>query len=198
MKNYALLEDPTLIERLKSGDEGAFSALFNKHKAKVFTSIYLFVRDRQIAEDLLQDTFIKALEKIQKGVYKENNKFLAWVQRIAHNLCVDQYRKGKRAPRTTFVENWVMGLNFSFDETEEDRIIRAEKCQQVQQMIDTLPEEQKEVVILRHYANLPFKEIAEITNVSINTALGRMRYALISMRKLMGVRAKPIPVFRLN
>lgn len=180
------LNDHALVQQYRRGNEQALATLLNRHKQKVFTSIYLFVRDRYIAEDLFQDTFIKVVEKLREGKYHEEGKFLPWVMRIANNLCIDYYRKTKRTPviRTKDGFDIFKLLNFT-GENAEQKMITVQAHERVKMLIDQLPEEQKEVVILRHYSDLSFKEIADITNVSINTALGRMRYALINIRRMM-------------
>jgi len=144
------------------------------------------VRDKYIAEDLFQDTFIKVIDTLKKGKYKEEGKFLPWVMRIAHNLCIDYYRRTNRVPTITNSKGFDIFkvLPFAADNAEQ-RLVKEQTSDKVRALIDALPTEQKEVVILRHYANMSFKQIAKITNVSINTALGRMRYALINMRKIM-------------
>jgi len=180
-----VLTDETLVHQYMHGNEQALEILIRRHKSKVFTSIFIFLRDQYLAEDLFQDTFIKVVRKLRAGQYQEEGKFLPWVMRIAHNLCIDYYRKTKRTPQITTPDGFDIFniLKFS-DNNPEKIIIRQQSHQKVREMVDNLPNEQKEVVILRHYADLSFKEIAEITNVSINTALGRMRYALINLRKI--------------
>ena len=139
-----------------------------------------------LAEDIFQDTFIKVIETLKRGKYSEEGKFLPWVLRIAYNLCVDHYRKTKRTPTITTSDGQDIFKVLKFvEESAEDRIERDETAGKVRRLIDSLPPEQREVVILRHYADLSFKEIAAITDVSINTALGRMRYALINIRKMV-------------
>jgi RNA polymerase sigma-70 factor (ECF subfamily) len=178
--------DHALVQQYLHGNEQALAVLLNRHKQKVYTSIYLFVRDRYIAEDLFQDTFMKVVDKLREGRYHEEGKFLPWVMRIAQNLCVDYYRKTKRTPKVTTQDGFDIFkvLNFAGDNAEQTMIANQTQ-QRVKFLIDQLPEEQKEVVILRHYSNLSFKEISDLTNVSINTALGRMRYALINIRRMM-------------
>jgi len=152
----------------------------------VYTSILFLVKDKYLAEDLFQDVFIKIIDTIRQNRYNDEGKFISWAMRIAHNLCVDHFRRVKRSPTMINGEgkdvfDW---LHFS-DETAESNMMRRQSHDRVQRMLEQLPEEQKEVIVLRHYGNLSFKEIAEITNCSINTALGRMRYGLINLRKLM-------------
>ena len=179
-----IISDKELLSQYQKGSEAALELLIARHKEKIFTSIYLFVKDQYLAEDIFQDTFIKVIDTIRQGKYNEEGKFLPWVMRIARNLCIDHFRKTKRTPKITTSEGFDIFKVLSFaEENAEERIIRDQTYQKVKLLIEALPEEQKEVVVLRHYANLSFKEIATLTNVSINTALGRMRYALINMRK---------------
>lgn len=179
-------EDRDLVKSYLTGDERALGVLIQRHKRRVFTTIYMFVKDTYLAEDLFQDTFIKVVKKLRTGKYKEEGKFLPWVLRIANNLCIDNYRKTKRRPSIINPEGYDIFeiLNFA-DANAEDKIIKREKAVYVKNLVDQLSPEQKEVVILRHYADLSFKEISKLTNVSINTSLGRMRYALINMRKMI-------------
>ncbi|MBA3647692.1 MAG: sigma-70 family RNA polymerase sigma factor [Chitinophagales bacterium] len=180
-----ILNDEALVLQYMNGNEQALEILVRRHKSKIFTSIFMFVRDQYLAEDLFQDTFIKVVRKLRASEYQEEGKFLPWVMRIAHNLCIDYYRKTKRMPQITTADGFDIFnvLKFS-DGNPEKLVIRQQSHNKVREMIDRLPGEQKEVVILRHYSDLSFKEIADITNVSINTALGRMRYALINLRKM--------------
>ena len=179
-------KDRDLVKSYLNGNERALGILVQRHKRRVYTAIYMFVKDTYLAEDLFQDTFIKVVKKLRAGKYKEEGKFLPWVLRIANNLCIDNYRKMKRRPSVVNPEGYDIFeiLNFS-DANAEDKIIKREKAVYVKNLVDRLSPEQKEVVILRHYADLSFKEIAKLTNVSINTSLGRMRYALINMRKMI-------------
>ena len=182
---YSSLTDEQLVKLYTDADEKAFEVLLQRHKQKVYTAIYLFVRDRYLAEDLFQETFIKVVDRLHAGVYREEGKFLPWVMRIANNLCIDYYRKKVRMPGITTSEGFDIFDVLKFSEKNaEQQMIENENSNKVRKLIDELPAEQKEVLILRHYANLSFKEISTITNVSINTSLGRMRYALINLRKL--------------
>jgi RNA polymerase sigma-70 factor (ECF subfamily) len=180
-----VLNDEALVLQYMNGNEQALEILIRRHKSKIFTSIFMFLRDQYLAEDLFQETFIKVVRKLRAGQYQEEGKFLPWVMRISHNLCIDFYRKTRRTPQIVTPEGFDIFnvLQFS-DGNPEKMVIRKQSHERVRAMVDQLPVEQKEVVILRHYAELSFKEIAEITNVSINTALGRMRYALINLRKM--------------
>ena len=179
--------DRDLIRLYMSGNEQAFEMLLNRHKSKIYTSIYVFVRDTDLANDIFQETFIKIIDTFRSSRYNEEGKFLQWAMRIAYNLCVDYFRKNKRRP--TVVTNDddfdIFSLIKDADGNEEENIIRNQTHGKIRQLIDALPTEQREVIVLRHYVDLSFKEIAELTSVSINTALGRMRYALINIRKMM-------------
>lgn len=181
------LSDQELVERYRKGDQISIETLINRHKNKVYTYILLTVKNPALAEDLFQDTFIKVVQSLDTGRYKENGRFLSWVIRIAHNLIIDYFRKENQM--NTFsnddYENDVFNNSKLSDCTVEEVLVQDQIYDDVRKLIDYLPGEQKEVVILRHYGGLSFKEIAEQTNVSINTALGRMRYALINMRKII-------------
>ncbi|MBK8611051.1 MAG: sigma-70 family RNA polymerase sigma factor [Chitinophagaceae bacterium] len=186
MKNTNTLNDDQLINLYLDGDANAFSILVNRHKSKIYTSIYLLVKDEHVAEDIFQDLFIRIIESLNNGAYSESGKFSSWAIRIAHNLCMDHYRKQKRSPIVKASEVIEVHLDYHISESGYDvSIIQNETGQQVRKLIDKLPEEQREIIILRHYANLSFKEIAALSNISINTALGRMRYALMNVRKMM-------------
>ncbi|MDX2001598.1 MAG: sigma-70 family RNA polymerase sigma factor [Chitinophagales bacterium] len=178
--------DKQLINQYINGNEAALHALINRHQEKVFTSIMMFVKDKYLAEDIFQDTFIKVVNTLRSGTYKEEGKFAPWVMRISYNLCVDHFRKVKRNPTITNSDGFDIFDVLQFaDENAEDKITREETHDKIRQLVDQLPHEQREVVIMRHYNDLSFKEIADLTGVSINTALGRMRYALINLRKLI-------------
>ena len=182
-----MISDYELIERFIKGEQSCFDQLIHRHKNKVFAYISLYIRDQALAEDLFQDTFMKVIQSVKSGKYQDNGKFISWVMRIAHNLIIDHFRRIKQM-NTVSNDDYESDLFNSkklSDSTVEDDIIRRQIQKDVRKMITFLPDDQREVVILRHYAGLSFKEIAEITDVSINTALGRMRYALINMRKLM-------------
>ncbi len=181
------VSDHELINRYLAGNEISLEQLIHRHKNKVFSYILMVVKDKQHADDIFQDTFIKVIHTLRSGTYKEEGKFIQWVMRIAHNLVIDHFRKSRRIP---FVETQNDEVSIFdnlriYDESAEERIITEQIYQDVRSMIDYLPAEQREVLIMRHYADMSFKEIAEQTNVSINTALGRMRYALINLRKLI-------------
>jgi RNA polymerase sigma-70 factor (ECF subfamily) len=160
--------------------------LVTRYKDRIYSSILFFVKDTYLAEDLFQDVFIKIIDTLKNKRYTEEGKFLPWALRIAHNLCVDYFRKVKRTPaiKTSDDQDIFEVINVS-QEAPDQKLMRGESHDKVRRMLDLLPEEQREIIVLRHYANLSFKEIAEITNCSINTALGRMRYGLINLRKMM-------------
>lgn len=178
--------DSELVSRYQSGNEGAFEVLLNRHKSRVYTAIYLIVRDRYVAEDLLQDTFIKAINTMRGGRYNEEGKFLPWISRIAHNLAIDHFRRKKRYPEIVLEDGSRLfnSMDFSEESMESKQIIEDTKSR-LRSFVKELPNEQKQVLIMRHYLKMSFQEIAERTDVSINTALGRMRYALINLKKKM-------------
>ena len=179
-------EDGVLITSYRNGNEAAFNLLVDRYKSKVFTTIFLIVKDQDVAEDLLQDVFVKVLHTFNSDKYNEEGKFQPWVMRIAHNMAIDHFRKAKRYPTILLEDgsNLFNSLSFAEDSSEEQRI-KEETLVWVRNLIDELPEAQREVVIMRHYLDISFHEIAEQTGVSINTALGRMRYALNHIRKKM-------------
>ena len=178
--------DNELVARFIKGEENALQSLIIRHERKIYTSIYLLVKDRELADDIFQDTFIKVINTLRSGNYNEEGKFLSWVLRIAHNLVIDHFRSLKRMPLVHDNEEYsIFDTLPLMDENIEDKIILEQNHKQIRQLIEELPYDQREVVIMRHFGNMSFKEIAETTNVSINTSLGRMRYALINLRKLI-------------
>ncbi len=186
MQNYNSLNEQELIELYLNGDSHAFSFLVNRNKTKIYTSIYLLVRDEYLAEDIFQDVFIRIIESLKRGAYVENGKFLSWAVRIAHNMCMDHFRKVKRTPTIKTSDDTDIFEQYNFAEPTADiKMMQLETGNSIKKAIDKLPQDQREVIILRHFANLSFREIADLTNISINTALGRMRYALINIRKLL-------------
>ena len=188
--NLFVQDDQELVKAYLRGSEASLEVLINRHKERIYTAIYMFVRDQYLAEDIFQDTFIKVIESLRSGNYKEEGKFLPWVLRIAHNLCIDHFRKIKRKPSVVNNEGFDIFDVIKFTgESVEDTMIKEQAKAKVKLLINQLPDEQKEVVVLRHYAEMSFKEIADMTGVSINTALGRMRYALINMRKIIREKA---------
>lgn len=181
------LNDQQLIDNYLQGNDKAFQVLLHRHKDKIYTQIYLFVKDSELAEDLLQEVFIKIIDTFRKGRYNHEGKFIQWAQRIAYNLCVDYFRKAKRQTKVAASDTYDI-LNFIEvkEDNMEQTMIKNQVQNKVRYAIDQLPEEQREVILLRHYADMSFKEISQVTNVSINTALGRMRYALINIKKFIG------------
>jgi len=182
-----MISDYELITRFIKGDESSFEEIIHRHKHKVFAYISLYIRDQALAEDIFQDTFLKVIQSVKAGKYADNGKFLSWVMRIAHNLIIDNFRRIKQM-NTISNDNYESDLFNSIKLTDgnvESDMIKKQIFKDVRLLVSSLPDDQKEVVILRHYADMSFKEIADITGVSINTALGRMRYALINMRKMM-------------
>lgn len=180
-------DDHRLVEAFLDGDHSGIELLIRRYRNKVYTYILLLVKNQELAEDIFQDTFIKVIRSLNQGKYQENGRFLSWVMRIAHNLVIDHFRKEKQM-KVVSNDNYETDLFNSrklADGTVEDMLVGDQITREVRMLIDYLPDEQKEVVIMRHYAGLSFKEIAEQTNVSINTALGRMRYALINLRKMI-------------
>lgn len=177
--------DRDLIRMYLNGEERAFEVLLHRYKSKIYTSIFMFVKDTDLANDIFQETFIKIIDTLRTGKYNEEGKFLQWALRISYNLCIDFFRKNKRRATVAPSEDFDVFNFIKIDDYEENRMVKTQTCDKIRQLIDALPEEQREVIILRHYADLSFKEIAELTHVSINTALGRMRYALINIRKLI-------------
>ncbi len=180
------LDDRELINLYLKGNENAFAELLRRHRDRIYTQIYLFVKDRDLAEDIFQDVFIKIIKTLRKGKYNHEGKFLQWALRISYNLCVDHFRREKRRTKVSSSETFdIFDVLESHDDNMEQSIIKSQKHNYVRKLVDQLPAEQREVVILRHYADMSFKEISKLTKVSINTALGRMRYALINMRKMV-------------
>lgn len=186
MKTLSKKTDHQLIHLFMDGELQALEVLILRHKDKLYTSILFLVKDKYLAEDIFQDVFIKIIDTIRGGRYTEEGKFLPWAMRIAHNLCVDHFRKVKRTPaiKTSDDRDIFEVLNFTEDGADV-KLMKRQSYDRVRKMLDQLPEDQKEVIILRHYAELSFKEIASLTHCSINTALGRMRYGLINLRKMM-------------
>ncbi len=178
--------DQELITQYLDGNERAFEELLTRHKSEIYTSIYLFVKDQSLAEDIFQEVFIKIINTLRSGKYNHEGKFVQWAMRIAYNMCVDQFRRKKRRPQVSPTETFdIFDVLHISDDNMETSMIKSQTHQRVRQLVDMLPPEQREVVILRHYADMSFKEIAQLTRVSINTALGRMRYALINIRKMV-------------
>lgn len=184
--NKVLIDDATLVSNYIKGDENSLAILIARHKQRIYSFVYSKVYDRDVAEDIFQDTFIKVINTLKKGKYNEEGKFLPWVMRIAHNLVIDHFRRNNRMPKFDNSGEFSIFSILSDDSLNaEKRIIKDQVETDVRKLVDELPEDQKEVLLMRIYKDMSFKEIAERTDVSINTALGRMRYALINLRKVI-------------
>ena len=187
MNQQMLQSDQQLLKHYVSGDRGAISQLIERHQKRVRDYIYMMVKDRDVADDILQETFIKVVRVIDDGRYTDNGKFLSWVLRIAHNQVIDHFRQTKNSATVREADagyDVLSTLKFS-ERTIEDQIVNGQIEEQVRTLVDQLPDEQREVLKMRYYAGLSFKEIADQTDVSINTALCRMRYALMNLRKMI-------------
>lgn len=185
--NMQVLNNSALIRQYQSGDRNAISQLIERHSRRVRNYIRMLVKDHDLTEDIFQETFIKAVRVIDEGRYCDNGKFLSWVLRIAHNLVIDYFRNRRQNKSVTESDAGydVLGTLKFADRTIEDELVSEQIERDIRSLVESLPEEQREVVRMRYFAGLSFKEIAEQTGVSINTALGRMRYALINLRKLI-------------
>jgi RNA polymerase sigma factor (sigma-70 family) len=178
--------DAELIHAFQQGKNEALEVLIHRYKDKIYTSIYMLVKDKYIAEDIFQDAFLKMINTIREGRYAEQGKFLPWAMRVAHNLCMDYFRKVKQRIPVTLADGRDITALLPFSpESNTDRLETKQVNDSVRSLVESLPEEQREVIVLRMYADLSFKEIANLTGVSINTALGRMRYGLINLRKMI-------------
>ncbi len=186
MTNLRKMTDEELVVAYAEGNNSAFDILLNRHRTNVYSYIYFIVRNRELAEDIFQETFVKAIITIKQGRYTENGKFRAWISRIAHNLIIDNFRQEKNEQTVSNDDCEVDLFNNSklSDGTIEDMMVKEQILSDVKRLIEYLPDNQKEVLVLRYYQDLSFKEIADITGVSINTALGRMRYAILNMRRM--------------
>ena len=186
MKTNSQVTDNQLVAAFQQGNNNALEVLITRHKDKIFTSILILTKDKYMAEDLFQDVFIKIIDTLRSKKYNEEGKFLPWALRVTHNLVVDHFRKVNRKPTIITSDKQDIFEMINVVEEGVDRtMIRTQSQERMRKVVDMLPEEQREVIVLRHFADLSFKEIAEITNCSINTALGRMRYGLMNLRKLM-------------
>lgn len=184
--NLQKISDHELVKLYQSGTQEALEELIKRHKRSIFSAIYLLVRDRPLAEDIFQETFIKIIHTLRSGNYNEEGKFVGWAVRVGRNLTIDYLRKIKRDVTITDSEgNGIFDYLIFTEESKEDKIMKMQSENEIKQLIKRLPEEQREVLIMRHWGDMSFKEIADKTGVSINTALGRMRYALNNLRKLM-------------
>lgn len=180
------IPDALLVRNYVEGDENALTILINRHQSKIFGFIYSKISDRDISNDIFQDTFIKVIKTLKSNAYNEEGKFLPWVMRIAHNLIIDHFRKNKKMPMYRETEEFSIFSIMSDDSlTIENKIIKEQVEIDLRKLIEELPADQKEVLVMRMYQDMSFKEISEVTGVSINTALGRMRYALMNMRKVI-------------
>lgn len=187
MSKENFLNDNELVQRFISGDQNSLEILIHRHKSRVFSYILLIVRKQELAEDIFQETFIKVIKSLKKGKYTDNGKFISWVLRISHNLIIDHFRKEKLKGTVSndSMETDLFNSPKFADETIEDQLVYSQILSEVKDLVKELPEDQQQVIYMRHYLDLSFKEIADLTDVSINTALGRMRYALINLRKLV-------------
>lgn len=180
------ISDSTLVKDYIQGKEAALGILIKRHQQRLYSFIYSKIQDRDITEDVFQDTFIKVIKTLKKGNYNEEGKFLPWVMRIGHNLVIDHFRKSNRMPTFKNTEEFdIFSVLGDGNLNAEKKLIQEQIYNDIREVVNELPEEQKEVLVMRIYKDMSFKEISENTGVSINTALGRMRYALINMRKLI-------------
>jgi len=183
---YSMNSDALLVNAYVNGDESALGELIARHKERIYRFIYSKVYDRDVTEDIFQDTFVKVINTLKRGNYNEEGKFLPWVMRIAHNLVIDYFRRNNRMPKFESNDDFnIFSVLSDGDLNAERSMIKDQVQKDVQRLIEELPEDQKEVLIMRIYKEMSFKEISEQTGVSINTALGRMRYALINLRKVI-------------
>ena len=186
MKNYNLLTDEELVALYSKGDNAAFDVLLLRHKNRIYSYVFYIVKDRELAEDIFQETFVKVITTIKQGRYVESGKFSSWITRIAHNLIIDHYRQEKsenHIPNSDMNPD-VFNRKELSEGTVEDSMISSQVRIDIRKLVNALPDNQKEVLVMRYYQNMSFKEIADATNVSINTALGRMRYAIMNMRRM--------------
>lgn len=181
-----LVCDQQLVREYLTGNHSSLETLIHRHKKRIYGYVLMMVKDQHLAEDIFQDTFIKVINKLRSGAYSEEGKFLQWVMRIAHNITIDHFRKNGRIPTIKSTDEFnIFDKIKLYDNNREDEMIKEQIHEDLRRLIELLPDEQKEVLKMRHYSDMSFKEIAETTNVSINTALGRMRYALINLRKMI-------------
>ena len=185
MSKIPMMEDKDLVRLYQNGNQEAISELVNRYKQRIHSTIFFLVKKQELAEDLFQETFIKIITSLRKNHYNEQGKFLPWALRIAHNLVIDHFRKEKLMPLQHDTEDFsVFDIMASNNRNASEQMIYDEKINYVRNLLEKLPFEQREVVILRHYAGLSFKEISQMLNININTALGRMHYALLKMREI--------------
>lgn len=192
-----MMTDRQLVEVYHNGNEAGFNELLKRYKSKVYGKIMMYVRDRATAQDIFQDTFVRAIQALKEGNYNEEGKFSAWIMRIAHNLCIDYFRNVKKMPMTRERDDY---NPFDYIGAEgrnsEDERMKVEVKADMRKLLNMLPDEQKEIVMMRLMYDMSFKEISEQLDISINTALGRMRYALINMRKLIEKHQIPMPMIQ--
>jgi RNA polymerase sigma-70 factor, ECF subfamily len=182
----SIVSDASLVSAYMQGNESALGDLITRHKQRIYSFIYSKVYNRDVAEDIFQDTFIKVIRTLKRGKYNEEGKFLPWVMRIAHNLVIDHFRKNNRMPKFENKDDFnIFSVLSDGSLNAEKQIIKGQVEDDVRRLIEELPEDQKQVLVMRMYKDMSFKEISEQTGVSINTALGRMRYALINLRKVI-------------
>jgi RNA polymerase sigma-70 factor (ECF subfamily) len=186
MRNLKMMTDEELVVLYAEGNNSAFDVLLNRHKGSIHSYIYYIVRDRDLTEDIFQETFVKVIMTIKQGRYTENGKFKAWIMRIAHNLIIDNFRQERNENSISNDEVDMDLLNDSrlCERTIEDEMVQEQVFEDIKKMIRHLPDNQREVLEMRYYQDMSFKEIADLTGVSINTALGRMRYAILNMRRM--------------
>ncbi|MCW3121431.1 MAG: sigma-70 family polymerase sigma factor [Flavipsychrobacter sp.] len=177
--------DAELIHDYTHGNDYALEVLINRYKDKVYTSVYMLVKDKYLAEDIFQDAFLKMIKTIKEGRYAEQGKFLPWAIRVAHNLCMDHFRRTKNQIQVTLPDGQDISSLFGAGDMASDGIEKRQVHDSVRKLVEELPEEQREVIVLRIYSDLSFKQISDLTGVSINTALGRMRYGLINLRRMI-------------
>lgn len=183
---YEKYSDQMLIDAFVSGEKKCIEVLINRYQAKVYTYILMNVKNRSVADDIFQDTFLKVISSLKQKAYSEEGKFLQWVIRISHNLIIDYFRLQKNLATSSSDDNeYLLNSNSFSDSTVEDKIVEEQILADVRKLVDYLPAEQKEIILLRHYGGMSFKEIADTTGVGINTALGRMRYAVLNLRRLV-------------
>jgi RNA polymerase sigma factor (sigma-70 family) len=193
---YDQKNDQELVDLYIAGDENCLKELISRHQKRVYSYIMMVVRDRHVADDVFQDTFIKVIQTLKRGSYNDEGKFLPWVLRISHNLVIDHFRRLKKMPMVDGGEEFdIFSVLVMRQGNVEDRLVKGQIRSDLRIMLEKLPQEQREVIVMRHYLDMSFKEIADYTNVSINTALGRMRYGLINLRKMID-KKEMIPVIR--
>jgi RNA polymerase sigma-70 factor (ECF subfamily) len=186
MKKYKHFSDIQLIHCFQNGEADALEQLIFRYKERIFSSIIYLVKDKYLAEDIFQETFVKIIDTLRHNRYNEEGKFISWALCIAHNLCIDYFRKIKRKPPIVTSNNQnLLELLYTGSENAEEKTIRFEKYESLHSLLNKLPLEQREVIVLRHFGDMSFKEIARLTHCSINTALGRMRYGLMNLRKML-------------